>query len=113
MFASLALLLCFACKDVLCVEKQQLVWNHAVPCSESLTIGANIPPVTGNLQDKLHSRAFVSSRSALGWWLHSAICEDKYRRSYESECITRKRAGREFCKVNGGIAAVRFSHSQM
>lgn len=73
----------------------------------------NISPVMGNLQAKSHSHAFVPSQSALGWWLHSAIYEDKYRESYESGCIIRKRAGRQFCKVNGGIAAFHFSQSDV
>ena len=109
MLASLALLLPFACEDVLCVEKRQLVWTHAVPCLENCAIGANVSPVTGNLQAKPCSRAFVSSQSALGWWLPRAFGEDRRRRSHESECITCERAARQFCKVNGGVAAVCFS----
>lgn len=45
----------------------------------------------------------------MGWWLCSTVCEDNYRRSYESGCITHGRADRQFYKVNGSIAGVRFS----
>lgn len=59
--ASLALLLHFACKDAVRVEKEQLIWKHAVPRWECLALGATVSPVTGNLQAKPRAHAFVSS----------------------------------------------------
>lgn len=71
-----ALLLHFACKDVLNVQKEQLICNRVVHCSESRTL---IAPITGTLQAKPCSHAFFPSQAALGWWLYGAVCEDKYR----------------------------------
>ena len=79
------------------------------PCSENCAVGANRSPVTGNLQAKPCSHAFVSSQSASSWWLPRAFGEDRCRRSHESGCITCERAGRQFCKVSGSVAAVGFS----
>lgn len=43
----------------------------------------------------------------------SVVCEDNYRRSCESGSMIHIRAGRQLCKVDGGIDAAHCSHSQM
>ncbi|XP_035752613.1 THUMP domain-containing protein 2 isoform X2 [Egretta garzetta] len=76
--------------------------------SDSQLEGADVNIRTASLVDKIELLK-ASVKVCMGWWLCSTVCEDNYRRSYESGCITHGRADRQFCKVNGSIAGVRFS----